>query len=116
MRAGRVNGRYGDIKRPESIATVGARHATHLSEAQRAWLGDSMGPGRTFFPVTLPLAEIIDGLNAAQPDGVSGYASALHLLADAALRGLLRISPSSVFSLGEPLLPETEARIKAAWG
>ena len=45
-------------------------------------------------PATLPIAEIVDRLNALQPPVLGGYASMLARLALEARAGRLRISPS----------------------
>ncbi len=101
--------------RPVKIAWVMAGHFTHATAAL----------GRTFanpnvvsyrFPVTLPVGEIVDGLNEVQPDFVNAYPSALHLLSFEAQAGRLRISPRRVQSAAEPLLPEIRAAAEAAWG
>jgi phenylacetate-coenzyme A ligase PaaK-like adenylate-forming protein len=101
--------------RPLKIAWVMAGHFTHATAAL----------GRTFanpnvisyrFPVTLPIEEIVDGLNQVQPDFVNAYPSALHLLSFEAQAGRLRISPRRVQSAAEPLLPEIRAAAEAAWG
>jgi phenylacetate-CoA ligase len=101
--------------RPLKVAWVMAGHFTHATAAL----------GRTFanpnvisypFPVTLPVEEIVAGLNQVQPDFVNAYPSALHLLSFEAQAGRLRISPRRVQSAAEPLLPEIRAAAEAAWG
>jgi phenylacetate-coenzyme A ligase PaaK-like adenylate-forming protein len=101
--------------RPLKVAWVMAGHFTHATAAL----------GRTFanpnvisyrFPVTLPVEEIVAGLNEVQPDFVNAYPSALHLLSFEAQAGRLRISPRRVQSAAEPLLPEIRAAAEAAWG
>jgi phenylacetate-CoA ligase len=101
--------------RPVKVAWVMASHFTHATAAL----------GRTFanpnvvsypFPVTLPVEEIVAGLNEVQPDFVNAYPSALHLLSFEAQAGRLRISPRRVQSAAEPLLPEIRAAAEAAWG
>jgi phenylacetate-coenzyme A ligase PaaK-like adenylate-forming protein len=71
--------------------------------------------GDTRIAPTLPLAEIVERLNALQPKTLSGYASTLALLAGEARSGHLRIIPTRVFTCGEPLLPEVRAEIEAVW-
>ena len=71
---------------PRVAAVVAAANATHISGA----LGRTFsGPGtaRHFLPVTLPLAEIVAGLNELQPTILQGYSSVLHRLALEARRG-----------------------------
>lgn len=67
-------------------------------------------------PVTRPTAEIVDGLNAAQPSVVVGYPSALHVLVAEARAGRLRISPRAISTTAEPLLPEIRAALEETFG
>jgi phenylacetate-CoA ligase len=67
-------------------------------------------------PVTLPIAEIVQRLNAFQPAMFAGYASALGLLAQEQLAGRLNIHPSIVISSAEPLTAENRALIRQAFG
>ena len=67
-------------------------------------------------PVTLPVHEIVDQLNEFQPAMLSGYASALGLLAGEQLEGRLNIHPSIVISSAEPLSPENRSLIQQAFG
>jgi phenylacetate-CoA ligase len=66
-------------------------------------------------PVTLPLEEIVAGLNGAQPTFLHGYPSALYDLAREAEAGHLLIQPRGVICGGEPLLPEIRACLQSAW-
>jgi len=67
-------------------------------------------------PVTLPINEIVQRLNAFQPAMFAGYASALGLLAQEQLEGRLNIHPSIVISSAEPLSAENRALIQQAFG
>lgn len=67
-------------------------------------------------PVTLPISEIVQRLNALQPAMFAGYASALGLLAQEQLAGRLNIHPSIVISSAEPLSDENRALIQQAFG
>jgi phenylacetate-coenzyme A ligase PaaK-like adenylate-forming protein len=73
--------------------------------------------GRTLevFSVAAPLAETVAGLNRLQPVIVSGYASAIALLAEEATAGRLAIDPALVFSIAEGLTPAARDRIGAVW-
>jgi phenylacetate-coenzyme A ligase PaaK-like adenylate-forming protein len=66
-------------------------------------------------PATLPLAEIVARLNAAQPPALLGYASKLAELAREQLAGRLRIAPRSVTSISELLTPADRAVIEHAF-
>ena len=67
-------------------------------------------------PVTLPISEIVQRLNALQPAMFAGYASALGLLAQEQLEGRLNIHPAIVISSAEPLSNENRAIIQQAFG
>lgn len=67
-------------------------------------------------PVTLPISEIVQRLNAFQPAMFAGYASALGLLAQEQLAGRLNIHPAIVISSAEPLSDENRALIQQAFG
>jgi len=66
-------------------------------------------------PTTLPLADIVARLNAAQPPALLGYAYKLAELAREQLAGRLRIAPTSVTSVGELLTPADRAVIEQAF-
>lgn len=66
-------------------------------------------------PATLPLPEIVDRLNAIQPDGIVGYASMLARLAAERHAGRLRIAPQAMTSTSETLLPEQRIAIREAF-
>lgn len=72
------------------------------------------GPPVTLIPAptTLPLPEIIDRLNAAQPPALLGYPSKLAELAREQVAGRLRITPCSVTSVAELLTPADRAVIE----
>ncbi|HKY75231.1 MAG TPA: hypothetical protein VJS45_03760 [Acidimicrobiia bacterium] len=99
---------------PARGAFVYAHHATHVSSA----MGQTFATGEVElhrFPVTLPLDEIVAGLNGCQPTLLSGYPSVLFGLAKEAREGRLRIAPARVSCAGEPLLPEIRAALEEAW-
>lgn len=100
--------------KPPIQAHVSASKATHLSSAIVQTFFDSNNAHR--FPVTLPLKEIVDGLNELRPTQLMGYPSAFNLLANEARAGRLRIAPRFVGSTAEPLLPEIRKAIEEVWG
>jgi phenylacetate-coenzyme A ligase PaaK-like adenylate-forming protein len=99
------------------IAMVGAASAVHATGAAAA---QTIGPDTPLrilpVPVTLPLPQIVDRLNAAQAPGLIGYPSALARLAAEQSAHRLRITPAVIVSTGETLLPEARAEITAAFG
>lgn len=63
-----------------------------------------------------PLPEIVDTLNTFQPEVLIAYASMIRILAEAQLRGQLRITPRILQGTAEVLTPETRSRAQEAWG
>jgi phenylacetate-CoA ligase len=101
--------------RPATMATVTAAHFSHATASMARTFSS---PHLTFvrFPVTLPVREIVAGLNHAQPDFMTVYPSVLYALAREAMAGRLRIAPRRVMAGAEPLLPEIRAAAEQAWG
>lgn len=98
---------------PIVSASVAAEHATHMTSA---FAQTFETPGETHrFPITLPLEEIVSGLNRARPNLLIAYASSLALLAHEATAGRLRIEPRRVIATSEPLLPEVRKLCEEAW-
>jgi phenylacetate-coenzyme A ligase PaaK-like adenylate-forming protein len=97
------------------VAQVQSAVPTHMSGllAKADWI-----TSLHLFPVTLPLVEIVKGLNEARPDCLVGYASSLRMLAEETLAGRLRAKPKPrlVISGGEPLTLEESQTLKIAWG
>ena len=95
-------------------AVVSAGTSTHATRA----LAQLFPPPETrhAFPVTSPLAEIVDGLNRLQPASLVGYPSALALLAGEQIAGRLRIAPAHLTATSEPLTKEARALTARAWG
>jgi phenylacetate-coenzyme A ligase PaaK-like adenylate-forming protein len=67
-------------------------------------------------PVTLPLPQIVERLNAGRPDALVGYPSLLLLLAGEQRAGRLSIRPKRITVGAEQLRPSVEAEIEAAFG
>ena len=68
------------------------------------------------FDAAQPIAEIVDGLSAWQPENLVVYASMSRVLADEQLAGRLKISPRAVMCSSEVLTGEAIARVERAWG
>ena len=95
------------------VAAVNPRHASSQVAMTFARLGIlRLQP----LPVTLPMAQIVAGLNEYQPDMLHAYASYAALLADEQLAGRLRIAPHTVTCSSELLTPGMAARVEAAFG
>ena len=98
-------------------AIVAASHATHATSVlARTFAGSPQLGATRSFPVTLPLEQIVDGLNAFEPTDLMSYTSMLQRLGEEKRRGGLRISPASVMCAGEPLTAEARADIEDAFG
>ncbi len=100
--------------KPVVAAGTGAGHPTHASNSLFRTFSN---PALTYhlFPVTLPVEQVVLGLNRVQPEYFVGYASALHALALEAQKGRLHITPRALISAAEPLLPETRTLLEATW-
>jgi phenylacetate-coenzyme A ligase PaaK-like adenylate-forming protein len=96
------------------VAAASAVHATGSTPALTA--GDRMPFRFLSVPVTLPLPQMVERLNALQAPGLSGYPSMLARLAAERLAGRLRIAPQAVTSTSETLLPGLRAAIAEGFG
>lgn len=96
------------------IAHVAAALPTHMTHALTETFKT---PQFRFhqFPVTLPLAQIVAGLDEAQPAVLQGYPSMLRLLAREANARRLGITPRLVISIGEPLDAPTRDVLQLAF-
>ena len=118
MQGSRWTGRRGED--PDAVlAQAFACSAKHESGAFHAFSTfESGGPPSHCFAGTLPLPEIVDGLNQARPkvQALQGWPNIIRLLALEALEGRLTITPTWVSVAGEMCtLPVREA-VRAAWG
>lgn len=95
------------------LATGG--HYGGIVMAEWARRRHPLGRNMRIFPVADRLDATVAGLNRQQPVLISGYASALALLADEAAAGRLAIDPAIVLSIAEGLTPEARGRIAAVW-
>jgi len=97
------------------VAILMAAAPTHMTGAIGQTFASPL-PAVHRFPVTMPMSQIIAGLNAVQPTQLVGYSSVLYELARRALDGELCISPMIVAAGAEPLWPEMRAMLERAWG
>jgi phenylacetate-CoA ligase len=98
-------------------AVVAASHATHATSLiARTFAGSPQLGATRSFPVTLPLEQIVDGLNAFMPTDLMSYTSMLQRLGEEKRRGALSISPVSIMCAGEPLTAEARTDIEEAFG
>jgi phenylacetate-coenzyme A ligase PaaK-like adenylate-forming protein len=68
------------------------------------------------FDINDPLRKVVDGLNAFQPNILTGYPSGLLMLARKQMAGELRISPFSCEFGGEPLSQGDRQTLETAFG
>ena len=102
-----------------SVGTLWAADTRHVSGALHDFLRNPSGDetrSMTHLPVTLPVAEIVEGLNAAQPTVLRGYPSAMRLLAGEARAGRLKINPKQAITCGEQCTAETRAAVAGGLG
>jgi phenylacetate-coenzyme A ligase PaaK-like adenylate-forming protein len=108
------------MRDPESAAVptvagvVAADKPTHFTSAMAQTFSSPLVQIHRF-PVTLPLADIVTGLNRVEPTQLSGYSSILGVLAREARAGRLRIAPQTIMATSEPLLPEIRAQVEDVW-
>jgi phenylacetate-coenzyme A ligase PaaK-like adenylate-forming protein len=99
----------------KTCASIVAPCATHIGRLSMALVD---GGAFRVIPVaaTLPLAQIVEHLNASRPDVLFGYPSLLLYLAQEQRAGRLAIRPARVTAGAEQMRPEVEAEITAAFG
>ena len=95
-------------------ASVGADSAKHISYACSEAFQTTGNP-TVRAPTTLPVATIVERLNAKQPQFLHSYPSALAMLARKAEAGRLTIAPTIVYSSSEPLSDELADRLRGLW-
>ncbi len=79
---------------------------------------ESGGPTSHCFDATLPLNEIVDGLNNARPavKALQGWPSLIWELAIEAKQGRLTIEPTWISFAGELCTPPVREAVRSAWG
>lgn len=98
--------------RKPTIALVTSDDPAHVSRA----VNQSFCRGTSLcLPASLPLHEIVRGLNEGQPDVLNGYPSVMWALLREACAGRLRIRPSYVNCTGEPFAPGLAEEIRRMW-
>ncbi len=70
---------------------------------------------RFYFPVTLPMNEIVLGLNKTQPEVLQSTPTIVYKLCQEVMLGRLKIDPVFLFVGGEPLYKPIRALIKKVW-
>jgi phenylacetate-CoA ligase len=118
MQGSRWTGRRGED--PDAVlAQCFSSDPKHESGIHHAFSNfDSGGPTSHCFDATLPLNEIVDGLNNARPavTALQGWPSLIWELAREARQGRLTIEPTWVSVAGELSTPAVREAIRSTWG
>lgn len=114
MRAGKAYLDFAPRFPRRRFATIFADHPLHMTG--RINRSTDIGAHR-FLPLDarMPQGELVEALNAFQPEGLGTYPSMAALLAERQGAGELRIHPQMIFTAGEVRTPEMEERIADAW-
>jgi phenylacetate-CoA ligase len=97
------------------VAQVAAPDVKHMTA--RGAASSNVGVNRMLrIPASRPLPEVARTLEAFRPELLTGYPSAIALLAQEQLEGRLHIAPRVVSTTSELCTSEMAARICAAWG
>ena len=100
--------------RRRRLAQVAAPDAKHMTS--RGAASSAIGLFRSLrISATQPIEHQVARLNRHQPEVLSGYPSALAMLAAEQVAGRLRIAPTVVATTSEVRTPEMTARIRDAW-
>ena len=101
---------------PNLVAVVAAGAGAHASSLIPRTFSSATGDvSFERVALTLPMAEIVERLNAIQPVSLHGYPSALRELAEEARAGRLHIHPLRLRCGSEPLLAEIRSVLEATW-
>lgn len=118
MQGSRWTGRRGED--PDAVLAqafaCSVRHESGVFHAFSTFEGG--GPESHCFAGTLPLEEIVDGLNNARPavQALQGWPSLVRELALEAIRGRLTITPTWVSVAGEVCTAPVREAVRSAWG
>jgi len=102
------------IPRPR-MATIWASGPAHMTARLAASFRTPVYR-RLQLAATMPVADMVNELNAFGPVWLSAYPSIAALLADEQLAGRLNITPRVVLVSSEQCTPAMRARILASWG
>jgi phenylacetate-CoA ligase len=95
---------------------IGAPTPLHMSNRLFAEFRSGRVDTPPRLAVTTPLAEVVETLNAYQPEAVITYPSFVRRLADESRTGRLRIAPRKICAIAESLTPDVRALAHATWG
>ena len=104
-----------NLLRRRRMATVASISPWHMSSQVAVTVKTPSTPS-ICIAASSPLENIVQQLDAWQPNLLIAYASMSRILAEEQLAGRLHIAPEKVFTSSEVLTDETRRRVKAAWG
>jgi phenylacetate-coenzyme A ligase PaaK-like adenylate-forming protein len=100
--------------KPPVIMVVAANHAAHFTTASAETFASDAVPVHRV-PIGLPLPQIVEALNEADGDSLATYPSMLYALAGEARAGRLKIRPSRIMTMAEPLFDEIREAGERTW-
>ncbi|PYE13963.1 phenylacetate-coenzyme A ligase PaaK-like adenylate-forming protein [Williamsia limnetica] len=105
------------VKRGRRIAVISTDTGHRMARALLRWQQAEAGGGQQarLFPVDSPLDDLVDQLNDYDPAVLTGYASAVALLAGEQVTGRLRISPVVVRPVAEGMSEAMTRLVSQAW-
>jgi phenylacetate-CoA ligase len=104
-----------NLLRRRRMATVASISPWHMSSQVAVTVKTPSTPSIRI-AASLSLENIVQQLNAWQPNLLIAYASMSRILAEEQMSGRLHITPEKVFTSSEVLTDETRRRVKVAWG
>ena len=115
-------GRLQKLPMPGKRRRIASYHATDGHYGSVSWLNIlRTGSGKGYFDLLLleinsPLPQVVEQLNAFQPEWLAGYVTGTKMLAERQREGALKISPREVAVGGEVLSDRDRAQIEQAFG
>lgn len=100
--------------KPPVVMIVAANHAAHFTTASAETFASDAVPVHRI-PIGLPLPAIVEALNEADGDSLATYPSMLYALAGEARAGRLKIRPSRIVTMAEPLFDEIREAGERTW-
>jgi phenylacetate-CoA ligase len=104
------------VSRDTRVLGIGAPTPLHMTNRMFATLRAGLRNDAPRLAVTTPIAEMVEALNAYQPEVIITYPSVIRRLAEAQSDGQLRIAPRKFCSAAETLMPEVRDIAQATWG
>lgn len=100
--------------KPPVIMVVAANHAAHFTTANAETFASDAVPVHRI-PIGQPLPEIVAALNEANGDSLATYPSMLSALVAEAKAGRLKIRPSRIMTMAEPLFDDIREAGERTW-